>query len=74
MKCQRQAANMDVSAVGVGRKNTSDRPRFGFGQFHLIQLLGQTGDTCEHRITLVFGDWAVSSSLLLSPLLSAPFC
>lgn len=47
---------MDVSAVGVGRKNTSDRPRFGLGQFHLIQLLGQTGDTCKHRTTSVIGD------------------
>lgn len=46
MEGERQAANVDISAVGVRGQNARHRPCLSLRQLKLIQLLCQTGNTC----------------------------
>lgn len=47
MEGERQAANVDVSAVGVRGEHPCHRSRLRFGQLEFVELLGQAGDTCQ---------------------------
>lgn len=47
MEGERQAANVDVSAVGVRGEHARHRSRLRFGQLEFIELLGQGHDTCQ---------------------------
>lgn len=49
MEGERQAANVNISAVGVGGKNTGHSPSLCLCQLKFIQLLCQTGNTCEYK-------------------------
>lgn len=47
MEGERQAADVDVSAVGVRGEHPRHRSCLRFGQLELIELLGQARDTCQ---------------------------
>lgn len=47
MEGERQAADVDVSAVGVRGEHPRHRSCLRFGQLELIELLGQARNTCQ---------------------------
>lgn len=46
MEGEGQAANVDISAVGVGSQNAGHCPSLCLHQLKFIQLLSQTGNAC----------------------------